>query len=389
MPTPLPLPLRLQVVLTPRDWAKFVALPWDSGIYANDPNWVPPLRLQIKDLLDPKKNPFFKHAKVYAVIAWRGKCPVGRLLGVIDENHNTFHDEKIAFFGFFESEKNPETAQALFAEISKWAQLRGMRELRGPMNPSTNHECGLLVDGFEDPPSVMMTYNPPYYGALIEGCGLKKSKDLYAWELKQSTTFSDRLLKHAERLKRRTQIHIRPVNLKNFDAEVDQILEIYNNAWEKNWGFVPMTPEEFRHMAKDLKSVLDPRLLLIAEVRGEAVGFALALPDINQALKSNRSGKLLPLGLVKLLWNLKGPGRKKRLNRLRILTLGIKRGHQSSGLGPLLYTEYLKLGRELGYERGEASWILEDNLPMNRALEQMQASHTKTYRIYEKGIKTN
>jgi hypothetical protein len=255
------------------------------------------------------------------------------------------------------------------------------------MNPSSNHECGLLVEGFNDSPAVMMTYNPPYYGKLVETWGMGKAKDLFSYDIDSKTTkFSDRLLAQAEKLKQGGQVTFRTIKMNDYDNEIRRVLDIYNDAWEKNWGFVPMTEEEFRHMAKDMKAILDPELLLIAEVRGEPVAFALALPDVNQAIKKIPNGKLLPFGLLKLLWNLKGPGKKRTVTRCRVLTLGIKKKFQPMGVGPILYLEYLKRGPAAGYPVGEASWILEDNIPMNRALEAMCGQRTKVYRIYDRAL---
>ena len=238
-----------------------------------------------------------------------------------------------------------------------------------------------------DSPTVMMTYNPPYYGALLESWGLAKAKDLFAYDIDgRKVKFSDKMLAQAEKLKVGGRVTFRPVNMKDFDAEVERILEVYNDAWEKNWGFVPMEPDEFRHMAKDMKLIMDPELLLICEVQGKVAGFALTLPDVNQALKKVRDGNLFPTGIAKLLWNLKGPGKKKTINRCRILTLGIKKAYREFGIGPLLYTEYLKRGPALGYPVGEASWILEDNKPMNKALEHMCGQRTKVYRIYDRAL---
>jgi hypothetical protein len=231
-----------------------------------------------------------------------------------------------------------------------------------------------------------MSYNPPYYGKLLETWGLSKSKDLFAYDIDGRTArFAERLIAQSERLKQRSDITLREINMRDFDGEIERILEIYNDAWEKNWGFVPMNPEEFRHMAKDMKAVLDPRLLLIAEIRGEPVAFALTLPDVNQALIKVRDGKLFPTGLLKLLWYTKGPGRKA-INRCRILTLGIKKAYRNHAIGPLLYTEYFKRGPGNGYPVGEASWILEDNKAMNRALELMAGQRTKVYRIYDHAL---
>jgi hypothetical protein len=376
---------QLKPVETKADWNDFIELPW--SIYKDDPNWVPPLRIAVRDLLNVNKNPFFKHAVMKPIVAYKdGKC-VGRIIGVIDDNHNKFHDEKTAFFGFYESINDPKLAEELFAEVIKWAKSKGMQVLRGPMNPSTNHECGLLVEGFNDPPQVMMTYNPPYYAELFAKCGMTKSKDLLAFNIDgRRVKPSEKLVAQAEKLKQKAGITFREIRMNEFDAEIERILDIYNDAWEKNWGFVPMEPDEFRHMAKDMKPIVDPRLVLMVEVRGQPAGFGLTVPDVNQAFKKVKDGKLFPTGLVKLLWNLKGPGKRKTINRCRIITLGIKKAYRELGLGPLLYSEYFKRGPSCGYPVGEASWILEDNVPMTKALEHMCGERYKVYRIYDRPI---
>lgn len=377
--------IQVRRVVSKVDWKEFIELPWE--IYGDDPYWVPPLRIAVKDALDVDKNPFFKHAYMLPLLAVKDGKVVGRAVGVIDDAHNKFHSEQTVFFGFYESTDDQFVADALLSEVAKWGRGRGMNTLRGPVNPSTNHECGLLIEGFADSPTVMTTYNPPYYVSLFEKWGLVKAKDLMSYIIDSRTSkFSDRLMAQAEKLKQAGNVTFRGIKMNEFDKEVDQILEIYNDAWEKNWGFVPMTPEEFRHMAKDMKMILDPSLLLIAEVRGEVAAFALALPDVNQAIKKVKNGKLLPFGFLKLLWNLKGPGKKKTINRCRIITLGIKKKYQTAGIGPVLYLEYLRRGPEGGYPSGEASWILEDNVPMNKALQLMAGQRSKVHRIYDKAL---
>jgi GNAT superfamily N-acetyltransferase len=376
---------KLQPVESKADLKAFIGMPW--SIYANDPNWVPPLRIAVRDILDVNKNPFFRHARMKLWNAWDGSNCVGRIAAIVDDNHNKYHEEKTAFFGFFECVDDQGLANQLLDQAKEWAKAEGMNLIRGPMNPSTNHECGLLVEGFNDPAQVMMTYNPPYYGKLLEGWGLKKSKDLFAYEIDdRKAKFSDRIVAQSEKLRQKGSVKFRTVNMSKFDEEVDAILDIYNDAWEKNWGFVPMDTVEFRHMAKDMKLILDPELLLIAEVRGQPVGFGLTLPDVNQAFMKVKDGRLFPTGIFKLLWNLKGPGRKKTVNRCRILTLGIKKAFREYGIGPLLYMEYYRRGPALGYHVGEASWILEDNRPMNRALQLMCGERTKVYRLYDKSL---
>lgn len=374
---------QLKRIETKADWKSFINLPWK--IYKNEPCWVPPLKISVRNTLDVSKNPFFRHAIMYPLIAFKDGTCVGRVVGIIDDNHNRFHKEKMAFFGFFEAIDDQSLANLLFDEVTRWAKTQGMTSLRGPMNPSTNHECGLLIDGFDDSPTVMNTYNPPYYAKLFESWGLKKIKDLFAFLMDTRVIqFSDKLLAQAEKLKQNSKVSFRPINLKNFEREVELILDIYNDAWEQNWGFVPMDPEEFRHMAKDMRAILDPQLLLIAEVSGKPAGFALTIPDVNLAIKKIKNGKLFPTGLLKLLWYTRGPFRKKIINRCRILTLGIKKEFRPLGIGPLLYSEFLKRGPANGYLQGEASWILEDNVPMNRAIENMGGKKTKIYRIFER-----
>ncbi len=370
---------------TKADWDTFIGLPWK--IYKNDPYWVPPLRIAVRDLLDVAKNPFFRHAERVGFLAYQGGECVGRIAAIIDQKHIEFHAEKCGFFGFFECINDQLVANLLLDEATRWVRAKGMNIIRGPMNPSTNHECGLLVEGFDDPPQIMMTYNPPYYIQLIEGWGAAKAKDLLAYKIdKKVARFSERLIAHAERIKNKGHIVLRSAKMPEFDREIDKVLEVYNDAWESNWGFVPMSPDEFRHAAKDMKMILDPRLLLLAEVRGKIAGFGLALPDINQVLIKIPDGKLFPFGLAKLLWHLKGPFRSRTINRCRILTLGIKKEFRELGLGAVMYTEYFKVGPAAGYPVGEASWILEDNKAMNSAAKLMAGDCYKRYRIYERAF---
>lgn len=375
--------LEVKKALDSKAISEFIDLPW--AIYEGDPYWVPPLKVAVNELLDIHKNPFYKHAQRVLFVAYRDGKPIGRIAGIIDQVHNDFHQEKTAFFGFFECENNKEAAKRLFHEIEVWALSQKMNTLRGPMNPSTNHECGLLVDGFLDTPTVMTTFNPPYYSELIEACGCEKSKDLLAFKLDYRSRYSERLMAQAERLKENRKVQFRSVRMGDFKNEIKKIHEIYNDAWEKNWGFVPMSFEEFAHAAKEMKFIVDPDFMLIAEVGGQPIAFALALPDINQALHKVRDGKLFPTGLLKLLWFFKGPGRRSTVNRVRIITLGVKKAYLTWGIGPMFYSEFLKRGAAKRYN-GEASWILEDNLPMVKALRLMKAELTKTYRIYDKKL---
>lgn len=376
--------VELRPVVSKADWETFIDFPWK--VYSGDARWVPPLRIQVRDMLDLKKNPFFTHACMHPVLAYKNDACVGRVVAVVDEDHNKFHEEKTGFFGFFECVDDQEVANALLDESARWVKEKGMSVLRGPVNLSTNNEAGLLVEGYDDPPTVMMTYNPRYYSALLEKWGLAKSMDLFAYNIHGNSKFSDRLLAHAQKLKQGSNVRVRTIDMSKFEAEVDVILDIYNDAWEKNWGFVPMSPKEFEHLAADMKPILDPKLLFIVEVRGAPAAFSLALPDINQAMIKIRDGKLFPTGLAKLLWHLKGPARRKTINRCRVITLGIKQAYREVGIGPLLYAEYLREGPANGYPIGEASWILENNKAMNKALQHMCGERTKVYRIYDRAI---
>lgn len=343
--------LEIKKIETPAQWTQFVDLPWD--LYKGDPHWVSPPRIALKDQLDPKKNPFFKHAEILPLLAIRDGKVVGRILGAIDDNHNKFHDEKAVAFGYFETTDDVEVAALLISEVEKWGHSKGMTILRGPINLSTNNECGLLIEGFDESPQLMMTYNPKFYGGLIERQGLKKAKDLFAYNLSIHRKFSPAVYRQCERLSKKADIKFRTINMKRFSEEIASIQRVYNDAWEKNWGFVPMQPDEFDHMAKDLKMIVDPELVLMAEVRGRVVGFSVTLPDVNQAFKKIPDGKLFPTGLIKLLWYLKGPGRKKTIDQCRIVILGIERAYQELGLGPMFYVETARRAEENGYKTGE------------------------------------
>lgn len=374
--------VQVRSVSTRKEKDEFLQLPWD--IYKNDPNWIPPLLMAVKQSLDTEKNPFYRHSKLKLWNAYRGETCVGRIAGVIDENHNAFHGEKTGFWGFFECENDLETAKALFAAVEDWVRERDMTVLRGPMSPSTNHECGMQVSAFETKPFIMMTQNPAYYPELVEKAGFAKAKDLYAWLMDRTRhKFDERLIAKAKKLQQAESITFRHVDMKHFDEEVERILEVYNDAWEKNWGFVPMTDDEFRHMARDMKSILVPELLFIVEVRGEVAGFALWLPDVNQVMEKIPDGKLFPTGLVKLLWHTKV---RRTINRGRILTLGVKKKFRHLGLASLLYLRYYEIAPSLGYPLAECSWILEDNKAMNHGLQLMGGELYKTYRIYDKPI---
>lgn len=369
----------IERVVTARQQDEFLALP--ARIYAGDPNYVPPLLMERRDFFDQAKNPFYKHATVELFLARKDGELVGRIAACEDRNYNAFHGSKTGFFGFYEAVDDDDVAHALFEAARSWIRNRGLAEMLGPSNFTSNHELGLLVEGFDSPPVVMMTYNPRYYIRHFEEVlGLKKAKDLWAWWLSAHVDPPERVVRIAEKVRAKEGIVVRPVNLKDFSEEAKRIKEIYNAAWEKNWGFVPFTDEEFDHAAKDMKQIAVPDLVLVAEVQGEPVAFSLTLPDMNQAL-IHVGGKLttfgLPIGLGKLLWH------SRKIDQLRLIMLGLKEQYRKRGIDAILYLDTLRAARKLGYKGGEISWTLEDNVLVNRAIEMMGGQHYKTWRIYE------
>jgi len=369
--------LALRVVPTRgREFRPFLELPY--RLHQDRAYWVPPLRDDVRALFDTTKNPFFDHAEVEATVAERDGRVVGRIAAIVNRAHNEFHEDRVGFWGFFECEDDPEAAAALFDAADRWLAARGMDVSRGPMNFSTNDDCGLLIDGFHRPPYLLMPDNPPHYEKLVERAGYRKAKDL--WAVSHYPPGVNELMdKAANRVMKRTGVVTRPFNLKRYDHEVALIRDIYNAAWEKNWGFVPMTDREIEHMAKQLKPVVIPSIIRFAEIGNETVGFGLALPNINLILK-DLGGNLTPWGIVRLLWG------APRLKEVRVLTLGIREGHRGLGLDTVLYRDMLAAGVKLGLTGAEYSWMLEDNPAILRPLERMGAVHDKTYRVYDRPI---
>ncbi|MFY9556451.1 MAG: N-acetyltransferase [Blastocatellia bacterium] len=363
-----------------RDKREFVELPY--RLYRGDRHWIAPLRIAQKDILNTTRHPFYKTSDAEMFLAERHGKVVGRIMAILNRAHNEFHGERSGFFGFFEVENDAQAATALLHTARDWVRSRGAEVIRGPVNPSTNYECALLVDGFDLDPMVMMTYNPPYYAELLEAYGMKKAMDLYAYDIGVDYfNHSNKLQRVAERLRRKSNITVRTVNMKDFKREVQIIRDVYNDAWSRNWGFVPMSEEEFDHLAKDLKQIVDPRVVLIAEQRLEAgktrpVGFLLAVPDINRALKKI-NGRLLPLGLIKLLWH------SRKISSIRVITMGGILEFQNLGMGSIFLDEIYRRGPAAGFPTGEMSWVLENNVMMNRAADLIGGRRSKTYRIYQ------
>ena len=353
---------------------EFVELPFT--IYRNDPYWVPQLRIAVKELLDREKHPFYANAEAEFFLAREGGKVVGRVAAIIDRNYDRFHNEKAGFFGFFESTDNVEVARALLQRARQWVFDRGATFLRGPVNPSTNYECGMLVDGFDSSPMVMMPYNPRYYPGLMGQVGLSKAKDIHAYLSNANTVETKKIDRVAEKALKTTGVRVRPINMKDFQNDVAKVWEVYGAAWMRNWGFVPMTREEFFLMGKEMKMILKPDLVLIGEVGERVVGFALALPDVNQALKP-ANGSLFPTGLLKILYY------QRLIKNVRVLALGVVEEFRASGLAAGFYATLVRNARKLGFGDCEMSWILEDNVLMNRSIEVMGAKRYKTYRFYD------
>ncbi|MEJ2049691.1 MAG: N-acetyltransferase [Calditrichota bacterium] len=367
----------LPLANTKHDRKKFIDMAWD--IYRDYPHWVPPLKIDMQTLLDPEKHPFHDHAEARLFVAERDGKVVGRIAAHVNHAHNKYWEDTVGFFGFFECIKDQEVANALFEAARNYLREHGRTAIRGPFNWSTNEDCGLLIDTFDRDPVVMMTYNPPYYIDLIEKAGFQKEKDLYAYHIEHAHEIPDRLEKGVRLMQERYNFSLRILNMKKFWDEVEIVKDLYNKAWARNWGAVPMTNDEIHHTAKDLKLIVDPNLCYIVESEGEPVGFSLTLPDANQATK-HANGRLLPFGLFKILWH------KRKINFVRVILLGIVDQYRNRGVDVALYYETFKRGFELGYYSGEMSWILEDNYPMRNALEKFGAEIYKTYRIYQQPL---
>jgi GNAT superfamily N-acetyltransferase len=363
---------------------EFLHLPWK--IYApngkKDPNWVPPYLIDQRSLLNPAKNPFW-HAKAKLFAAYNDKNEiVGRISASVDDNYNKFWNEKTGFFGWFECVNDVSVAQALFAKAEEFLKSEGMTQLRGPSSFTSNDDYfGFLLEGYDSPARIAMTYNPPYYLPLAEKAGYTKAKDLYAWYLPAIGPLPERLVKIAERTMKRERITIRPLNMKRLYEDAAVLKELYNKIWEKNWGFVPMTDEEFNYQVTKLKDIVWADFVVFAEVNGKAIGFNLVVPDVNQAL-IKMDGELFswhdPFAVVKFL--------TCKLDDTREMAMGFLPEYRKKGLEVILYLEALKTGIKRKIKGGELSWTLEDNEGINSGISAMGGKIIKKYRIYEKTL---
>jgi len=371
--------IEIKKVESGKDLDLFIKFPWT--IYKNDPNWVPPLISSRKKLLNKKKSPFFEHAAADYFLAYKDGKLSGTIAAIKNDLHNEYHKENIGFFGFFECIDDQEVANKLFDTAKNWLKERKLTDMRGPANPSSNDEYGMLIEGFDDPPRILMTYNPEYYLRLCDNYGFTKAKDLYAYKLENHKLLSSEKLRRGQQIVRdRSKLKITSLDMKNFKKDLEKVKYIYNKAWAPNWGFIPMTEAEIDAMADDLKPIVEPNLVLFGEIDNKLVGFALVVPDYNPIFKE-MNGRLFPFGFLKILF------KPKKFKWGRIITLGIIPEFQKRGLDSVFYWEILERAEKYcGIMTGEASWILEDNDMMNRGAELMNAELYKKYRIYSKPI---
>jgi len=369
--------LDVRPVASKRDLTTFIKLPWQ--LYRNEPNWVPPLVSERRQFLDRAKNPWFEHGEAEYFLAWRDGRAVGRITAQVDRIFNEFQDNTWGLFGFFECEQDPEAAAALQAAAEQWLRARGRDRMVGPMDFTMNDECGVLVEGFERPPIILTNWTPRYYPALIEGAGMVKAMDTLMWELhiQGRERVHPAIWRMAEQVESKYGITVRPMRKKDINAEIDRFLEVYNAAWERNWGFSPLTEREVRHYAKTLKPLLDEHWAFIAEKDGATVGAALTLPDYNQVLR-RMNGRLLPFGWAKFLWH------RRKIDRVRVFALGVKREYQHTGVAARFYQLHFDSAEVTPQKWGEMGWILESNKSMNRAMEGMGGTVARRYRLYER-----
>jgi len=365
--------IEVKKVESKKELMEFIKFPWK--VYQNDPYWVPPLIMDVKLILG-KKNPFWEHAEKELFIARRDGETVGRISAIIDQNYIDFHKEKMGFFGFFESVEDYLVAESLLNKAKEWLKKNGMEKIAGPMNPSTNDEVGLLIDGFDWSPFILMTYNPRYYIDFMERYGLVKKMDYFAYLIEVAKGPLEKLEKVAEKIRERNpDIKIRQANLKDWANEVENVRRIYNNAWAENWGFVPWTKEEFNTQAMKLKSFLIPGTIPIAEVDGRPVGMLITVPNYNEVTK-RMDGRLNPWTILKFLWY------RRKITTQRLPIMGVVKEYQKRGIETLLILEGLKGSQKIGYKYCECSWVLEDNILTQRAAEMMGGRIYKKYRVY-------
>ncbi len=370
--------LKLVEVRSKGDLNDFLEFPYK--LYREVENWVPPLRMDQKRILDSKRHPFYKEAKIELFLARDGAGKVkGRIAAINNLVHQKYYNDYTGYIGFFEAVNDFNVAKILFEGAENWLRQEGLKRCLAPLNPSTNYVSGLLIEGFQYPPSIMMPYNMEYYPEFFEKLGYKKGRDLLSFVVSQENVNLDRMRKLADRLMEKENLKVRALDMKNLEREIKVAFEIYNDAWSKNWGFVPMSDLEIKDLAKELKPVCDPEIILFLEKDGEAIGFLFAMPDLNIILK-DLNGNLFPFGIFKLIFN------RKKINKIRVIAMGFKQKFQNIGYPTVLYKEIIERGIKLGYYYAEMSWVLEDNKRMIKAAKALGGEVDKRYRIYEKSL---
>ncbi|MDD5039571.1 MAG: GNAT family N-acetyltransferase [Patescibacteria group bacterium] len=365
----------IKEINTPDEIKQFVMFPW--RIYANDPNWVPPLIGEQRAFFNPEKNPYYRHSKVLLLMAYRGNEPVGRLSVHENTLHVKKYNEKVGFFGFFECIDDFEVAKALFDYAKIWLKKLGYEKMRGPANFSVNGEYSLLVKGFDSPPAIMMTYNPPYYETLLTQYGFQTSQEMYAYQMYTEAGLPEDVLKRAAEAERKhPEFIVRKMSKLHLDRETKIVQEIYNEAWNENWGAIWFSDEEIKALAKQLVLIIDEDIAFIGEVNGKPIGFSLSIPDANQALRV-ANGRLFPWGLMKMLWA------KRHIKNVRVLVMGVLKAYRHQGLDTVFYKKTYEEGLKKGYHAAEGSLVNESNTPMRRVLEKLGAKIYKTYRMYD------
>ncbi|HED31276.1 MAG TPA: GNAT family N-acetyltransferase [Prosthecochloris aestuarii] len=377
------MPIKIRRVQTRRERRQFIRFAWT--IYRNDPelnaNWVPPVISDYMSTLDKGSYPLYEHADLAMFTAWRQGRMVGTIAAVENRRHNEIHGDNVGFWGFFECINDQDVANSLFDAAAAWLRTKGLDTMRGPVSPSMNDQCGMLVRGFDTPPVFLMLYNPPYYNRLVKNYGHDIGQELLAWYIDQDKIDIERLRRIAAHVQKREQLTIRTLRMKDFDDEVKKIREIYNKAWEKNWGFVPMTDREFAYMAKNMKSVAREEFIYFVEDRdGRAIGFSLTLPDMNIPLRHVNGNPYTPWGLVKFLWY----GRK--ISAFRTITMGVLPEYRNKGIDSMLNAHISEYGGKFGLYSSEMSWVLKSNEAMSKLAKVIGGIPYKEYVIYEKAI---
>src|SRR4051794_16074407 len=372
--------LEIRPVSSRSELDAFIKLPF--RLYRDEPHWVPPLISDRRRFLDRSKNPFFEHGEADYFLAWRDGRVVGRITAQVDRHLQVFQDNRWGLFGFFECEDDQEAATALVETARAWVTARACDRLVGPMDFTTNDECGVLIEGFERPPIILMNWTHRYYPRLLEGAGLAKAMDTLMWSLEvvNRAQVHPAIWEMAEKVQTEHGITCRGMRKRDLEAEVGRFLEVYNAAWERNWGFVPLTESEVRHYARQLRPILDENWAMIAETAdGRIAGAALSLPDYNQVFK-RMNGRVLPFGWAKFLWY------RRRIDRVRVFALGVKKEFQHTGVAARFYQMHYDAAERTPQKAGETGWILETNQAMNRAMEGMGGEVVSRYRIYEREL---